>query len=135
MIIISFPFDEILCLIAVFSLANDRFDFVFWLVIDDHGWRWFLSAVRKKVAVIFAVWFEEGRVECGVDVHLVWQSEFERVVTEFGCDRKGSFPSVCEFPRSAVSWVKVSIIEHDEISYFELMFPVMLIRVFLLVVL
>src|SRR4051812_18269759 len=66
MITVSFLFDKILSLITVFLLANDGFDFIFWLVIDDHGWWQFLSAVWEEVAVIFAVQFEEGCVEYGV---------------------------------------------------------------------
>ena len=50
-------------------------------------------------------------MECGVDVHLVWESEFERVVAEFGLDRKGSFPFMSQFSRSSVSWIKVPIVE------------------------
>jgi hypothetical protein len=52
---VSFPFDEVLGMSSFSLFSDDAFDLVFFVVIDDFGWRFFPSwAVRYDGRVVIS---------------------------------------------------------------------------------
>jgi hypothetical protein len=64
--IVSFPFDEVLMLIAILAAVEDRFNFVFKLVFDLDRRRW---GNVEAVDIVPIPWWEAVDVEYRVLVH------------------------------------------------------------------
>ena len=95
---IAFPLDEILRLLADLSVFKDFLDMIFLFIIDDdQGWG-ILSSIWEDRQVILLIGFEEGDMECGMDIEGPSEIQLECILVDLFDNVEGSYLSWQEFP-------------------------------------
>jgi hypothetical protein len=69
--VVTFPFDEILVLIAVGSAIEELFNFIFQFIVNDHGFWWWVGVFGPAVLPRRETIHMENRML----VHRGWEAE------------------------------------------------------------